>query len=146
MYSHDRLAACLAAAALLLAAAGVAAQTGEWFKVRLTTVPIDAAMRATVAGSGSGTATLSGNKLTINVAFEGMPSAAIAAKLHKGVARGVRGSAFLDLTVTKAAEGKAGGTVELRPEQIESLKRGELYIQIDSQKSPDGTLWGWILR
>ncbi len=33
-------------------------------------------MRATVAGSGSAAATLSGNKLTITETFEGMPGAA----------------------------------------------------------------------
>ena len=64
---------------LFLAAALLIAQGEERFKVRFTPVPMDAAMRATVAGSGSGTATLSGNKLTINVTFSGMPSAATTA-------------------------------------------------------------------
>ena len=131
---------------LFLAAALLIAQGEARFKIRLTPVPIDAAMRATVAGSGSGTATLSGNKLTINVTFEGMPSAATTARLHKAVAAGVRGSAFMDLTVTKAEKGTAAGTFDLTPDQIDSLRKGHLYIQISSEKSPDGTLWGWILK
>ena len=109
-------------------------------------VPLDGAMRATIAGSGSGSATLNGSKLTINAAFDGMPSPATAAKLHKGVATGVRGSAFQDLTVTKAAKGTATGTFDLTPDQVDSLKKGKLYILISSEKSPEGTLWGWILK
>jgi hypothetical protein len=131
---------------LFLAAALLIAQGEERFKIRFTPVPMDAAMRSTVAGSGSGMATLSGNKLTINVAFEGMPSAATAARLHKAVAAGVRGSAFMDLNVTKAEKGTVTGTFDLTPDQMDALKKGHVYIQISSEKSPDGTLWGWILK
>jgi len=131
---------------LFLAAALLLAQGEERFKIRFTPVPMDAAMRATVAGSGSGTATLSGNKLTINATFAGMPSAATTARLHKAVASGVRGSAFQDLTVTKGISGTVGGTFDLTPDQIDNLRKGHVYIQISSEKAPDGTLWGWILK
>src|SRR5258706_14732899 len=130
----------------LLALLLIAAQTEEKFRIRITPVPLDGAMRSTVAGSGSGAATLSGNKLTINATFDGMPSAAIAAKLHKGITTGVRGSAFQDLTVSKAPKGAVSGAVELTPDQLDSLKKGKLYIQISSEKAPEGTLWGWILK
>ena len=131
---------------LFLVAALLIAQGEERFKIRFTPVPMDAAMRATVAGSGSGTATLSGNKLTINATFAGMPSAATTARLHKAVASGVRGSAFQDLTVTKGISGTVGGTFDLTPDQIDNLRKGHVYIQISSEKAPDGTLWGWILK
>ena len=130
----------------LLALLLIAAQTEEKFRIRITPVPLDGAMRSTVAGSGSGAATLSGNKLTINATFDGMPSAATAAKLHKGITTGVRGSAFQDLTVSKAPKGTVSGAVELTPDQLDSLKKGKLYIQISSEKAPEGTLWGWILK
>jgi hypothetical protein len=122
------------------------AQTEEKFKNRITPVPLDGAMRAAVAGSGSGSATLTGSKLTVNASFDGLPSPAIAAKIHKGVATGVRGSAFLDLTVTKSTKGTVSGTFDLTPDQVDSLKKGQLYLQISSEKSPDGTVWGWILK
>jgi len=134
------------AAALLLFVTAAAAQTEERFKVRFTPVPLDGAMRATVAGSGSGSAVLAGTKLTINAAFDGMPSAATAARLHKGLATGVRGSPFHDLTVTNATKGTVSGSFDLTPDQLDGLKKGKLYIQISSQKSPEGTLWGWILK
>jgi hypothetical protein len=133
-------------AAILSVTLLASAQTEERFKIRLTTVPMDGAMRAAVAGSGSGSATLTGSKLTINAAFDGMPSAATTAKLHKGVATGVRGSAFQDLTVTKSGKGTTTGTFDLTPDQVDSLKKGKLYILISSEKSPEGTLWGWILK
>jgi hypothetical protein len=136
----------LTAAALLLIVLSAAAQTEEKFKIRLTMVPLDGAMRATVAGSGSGSATLTGSKLTITASFDGMPSAATTAKLHRGVAPGVRGSSFGDLTVTKASKGTVSGAVDLTPAQVDGLKKGQLYIQISSEKSPDGTLWGWIVK
>ena len=90
---------------LLCVAIIAAAQSEEKFKIRITPVPLDGSMRATVAGSGSATATLSGNKLTITGTFEGMPSAATAAKIHRGLATGVRGSPFLNLTITPATKG-----------------------------------------
>ena len=133
-------------AGLLLISLSVAAQSQERFKIHISPIPLDVAMQKVVAGSGSATATLSGNKLTITGAFEGMPSAATAAKLHRGLATGVRGSPFLDLTVTKATKGTISGLVDLTPEQVEYLRQGKLYLQIYSEKAPDGTLWGWILK
>ncbi|PYR68440.1 MAG: hypothetical protein DMG20_09400 [Acidobacteria bacterium] len=132
--------------AVLWVAISAAAQSEEKFKIRITPVPLDGSMRATVAGSGSATATLSGNKLTISGTFDGMPSAATTAKIHRGLATGVRGSPFLDLTVTKAPKGAISGSFDLTPEQVQYLKQGKLYIQIHSEKAPDGALWGWILK
>ena len=131
---------------LLLMRVSAGAQTEDKFRIRLTMVPLDGAMRATVAGSGSGTATLTGSKLTISASFDGMPSPATTARLHKGVATGVRGSAFLDLNVTKASKGTVRGTADLTSDQVDSLRKGNLYIQISSEKAPEGTLWGWILK
>lgn len=131
---------------LLLLPFSAAAQNQETYKIRIAPVARDVAMQKTVAGSGSATATLAGSKLTINGAFEGLPSAATAARIHRGLATGVRGSPFLDLTVTKAQKGTISGSFDLTPEQVQYLKQGKLYIQIDSEKAPDGTLWGWLLK
>jgi hypothetical protein len=29
---------------------------------------------------------------------------------------------------------------------VQALKKGQLYIQISSEKAPDGNLWGWFVR
>ena len=124
----------------------VAAQTSDTFKVRLSPVPLDATMRANVTGKGSATATLAGNKLSISGSFEGLKSAATIAQLHQGKVTGVRGPAIADVTVSKDVRGAIEGTVNLSAEQVERLRKGQLYIQIHSEKAPDGNLWGWLLR
>src|SRR5579862_3884509 len=133
--------------ALLFIPLPVPAQNNqETFKVRIAPVSRDVAMQKVVAGLGSATATLSGSKLTVTGTFEGLPSPATAARIHHGLTTGVRGSPFLDLTVTKAPKGTISGSFDLTPEQVQYLKQGKLYIQIDSEKAPDGTLWGWLLK
>lgn len=129
-------------ALLLLAASSVWGQT---FVARLTPVPIDAAMRATVNGMGTASATLNDRTLTVNGAFDGLRSPATIAQIHQGPAMGVRGAAIFDLTVSKATEGSISGTLKLTSGQVENLLKGRLYIQIHSEKAPDGNLWGWLL-
>jgi hypothetical protein len=124
----------------------LAAQAPETYKVRLSPVPVDAQTRVNIAGIGSATATLLGARLSITGSFEGLRSPAVDAKIHQGPVTGVRGPAMLDLTVEHADSGKVTAALDLTPPQIESLKKGQLYIQIDSEKAPDGNLWGWLLR
>ena len=123
-----------------------AAQNQERYKVRLSTIPMDGGMRETVAGMGSASAVLTGTKLTISGTFQGLRTPATAARLHNGMARGVRGASLVDLTVSKAVSGTLAGSVDLTPEQLQNLRKGQLYIQISSEKAPDGNLWGWLLR
>jgi hypothetical protein len=123
-----------------------AAQSQEKYKVRLSTVPMDGGMREAVAGSGTASAVLAGTKLTITGTFQGLRSPATTARVHGGPTRGVRGAALGDLTVSKATDGNISGSIELSREQMQSLQGGRLYVQISSEKAPDGNLWGWILR
>ena len=139
-----------AAAAIGIGFLGLAlsllAQTGETYKARLSAVPADARTRPELAGIGSASATLSGAKLTITGSFEGLRTAATMAQLHAASAAGIRGPVIHDLTVSQAVSGSITGSVDLTPQQIENLRKGGLYIQIHSQKAPDGVLWGWLLR
>ena len=50
-----------------------------------------------------------------------------------------------DLTATQATSGTISGSIELTKAQIDDLAAGRLYIQLHSQKAPDGNLWGWLL-
>ena len=135
-------AAC--AAALLLVAPVSHAQTSKIFKTRLAPVPIDLPMAATVTGSGSVTASLEGNKLTVSGTFAGLTGPATIAQVHKGPVAGVRGPVLFDLTVTHATNGTISGSVELSPAQLVDLEKRRLYVQIHSEKAPDGNLWGWL--
>jgi hypothetical protein len=133
-------------AVILTALAAASAQSEEIYKARLTPAPIDATMRADVTGSGSAKATLTGTKLTVIGTFEGLGRPATVARLYAGPATGVRGAAVVDLTASKSASGEFKGAVELNAAQVEALRKGRMYIQIGTEKSPDGAIWGWLLR
>jgi CHRD domain len=136
----------IACAGLLVFTAPGASQSPERYRVRLTTVPMDGGMRNTVAGNGSGSATLTGTKLSIAGSFDGLKSPATSAQLHSGVARGVRGNPVADLTVSKATKGSISGSIDLTPDQVKGLREGRLYIEVASEKAPEGNLWGWLLK
>jgi hypothetical protein len=121
-------------------------QSTRNFKARLSPVPVDIAMMANITGSGSATAVLAGDKLTINGTFEGMKSNVTIAQVHKGPVAGVRGPVVFDLTVTGATSGTIKGTLTLTPVQIADLEKRRLYIQIHSEKAAEGNLWGWLVE
>jgi hypothetical protein len=126
------------------AAAATLAQAASKFRARLAPVPIDIVMQSAIAGRGTVTATLAGATLTIAGTFSDLKTPATVAKIHVGP-KGIRGPAVLDLTVTKATSGTIAGTFELTPEQRDDLRSGRLYVQVHSEKAPDGNLWGWLL-
>ena len=136
------------AAALLIAltvgVAGPGAQTGMVFKARLAPVPVDATTQPKTTGTGSVTATLRGNVLSVSGTFSGLQGPATIAQLHVAP-RGLRGPASVDLTVTKGPSGTVQGEVTLTAAQVDHLRRMRLYLQIHSEAAPDGNLWGWLL-
>jgi hypothetical protein len=122
------------------------AQAQEKFKGRLYPVPLDASLRAEVTGHGSISAVLEGHKLSITGSFEGLRTPATVAQIHSSAVTGVRGPSIVDITVSKGTSGSITGSLDLTDEQVGMLRKGQLYIQIHSEKAPDGNLWGWILR
>jgi hypothetical protein len=143
----------------VLIAAAATAQTGDKYTARLSMVPAaNAAQQANVGGKGTATAVLAGNKLTVSGSFEGLPAPATAARVHQGVAKGARGKAIADLTITKGTSGTLSGSLTLTPEQLEALKAGRLYVQVHSEKGipaeqgkvqadvDNSNLWGWLLK
>ena len=134
--------ACFAVAAL---AAMALAQTPATFKARLSPVPLDMSMFDTIAGSGHAMATVTGTKINVSGSFEGLKSAATIAQVHRSPVAGVRGPVVFDLTVDKGSSGKVSGSFDLSADQVTMLRTGKLYIQIHSEKAPDGNLWGWLL-
>ena len=132
----------LCAAAFLLAASPVFA-TG--YDAELDPAPFDATNRADVIGSiGNATATLDGSTLTVHGTFSNLKSPATTGSIRIGLAKGVPGDAIGTLTVEHARQGAFSGTIKLSPAQLSALKRQSLYVRIDSEKSPDGNLQGWL--
>ena len=132
-------------ALLGFAGGNASAQTKAHFRARLSTVPIDVAMQNAVAGQGSAIATLNGTTLTIQGEFAELKSPATIARLHRSPVKGIRGPAIFDVSASAGLSGKLSAVLELTPAQIDDLKAGRLYLQLHSEKAPDGNLWGWLL-
>ena len=131
-------------AAALSAASPLSAQGSLALKARLSTVPVEASTLDGLTGSGSVTATLTGNQLSISGTFQGLRTPATTARLHVAP-RGLRGPAMLDLVVSGTTTGKISGELTLTPVQADHVRRGRVYVQLQSQKAPEGNLWGWLL-
>jgi hypothetical protein len=136
----------LLGASFLTALPAVAAPADATFHFRLSPGPRLVGTRADTSGSGSVTATLEGNKLTLKGSFTGLLSLPTSAHLLMGSMPGVRGPLIAPLTVSAATSGTLSGTVELTPQQLSALRNGGLYVEIDSARAPEGDLWGWIMR
>ena len=131
--------------ALVLCAAGAAHAAEQKFDTRLTAVAYDGAMRANVQGDGRVSAILDGNKLTVSGHFMALPSAATNVKLYSGPGIGVPGAPLLDLQLSGQTDGSFSGSFTLNGKQLTALRQGHVYVQINSQKAPEGNLWGWLL-
>ena len=122
---------------------------GTIFTARLSVMPLDDAARfrgqSTITGLGQVEAVLSGRKLVITGTFEGMQAPATAARIHVGPKTGVRGPAISELEISAAPSGTISGEIELTPDQVRFLERARLYIQVHSEISPEGNLWGWLI-
>ena len=130
--------------ALLVSLPAFAASAGDNYRTRLSVVPIDVAMQANVAGQGSVTATLQGNRLTVNGNADGLRSPATVAEIRRGPP-GIPGPVILNLAVTKSITPEISGTVDLTPSMVQDLKDGQLYVQVNSERAPDGNLRGWLM-
>jgi hypothetical protein len=138
---------CAAAAALVFATLWSDAGTAQGqtrFAARLSTVPIMVANQDLVSGRGVAEAVLAGNRLTVTGTFEGLRTPATVVRLHLAP-RAMRGPAVGDLVASKATRGTLSGTIDLTPEQLQALEKGSLYLQLHSEKAPEGNLWGWLL-
>ena len=139
-----RVAAPSASAAVL-----AAAQQPKTFKARLSPVPIDVTMQATIAGIGIGHRRCStGTKLAVTGTFEGLQVAGDdrAGSQEPGAGRSRTGRLRPDgrrRPTARAARSAARSTSP--PLQVADLEKGRLYVQLHSEKAPDGNLWGWLL-
>ena len=130
---------------LLATQAFAAAQGGEVYRARLSVVPLTVDMQANVAGLGQVTATLNGNRLTVTGNASGLRSPATTIAIHRGP-KGIPGPAVLTLTATKETNPTISGMLELTPQQIADLRGEQFYVQLNSERAPEGNLRGWLLK
>ena len=140
-----RHALCIALLAWTVGLSPLGAQEALVFKVRLSTIPVEAATVTGLTGSGSATASLEGNQLTVTGMFDGLQSPATSAKLHVAP-RGLRGPAMLDVDVTSGTSGKISGNLTLTEVQADHIRRWRVYLQVQSEDAPEGNLRGWLVR
>jgi hypothetical protein len=117
----------------------------EKYQAYLSPMPHNDAMHANFSGKGSAVATIDGDTMSLNGAFMGLASAATKAHVCLSMAPGIPGKPIFEFTIPAAVEGKVTATFKLDSDQVTALKAGKLYIQIDSEKAPNGNLWGWLL-
>jgi CHRD domain len=125
-------------------AVGPALAASAQFAGEFDPMPQDNSTRANMVGEGRATVTLSGNTLAVHGEFSGLSSPATGAHLNMGLAMGVPGKEIGTLEATKDLHGAISGTVKLTAEAISALKKGALYVQLDSEKSPEGNSWAWL--
>jgi hypothetical protein len=127
------------------ASAAAGATSTENFETRLSPSPLTDGTRINITGEGRATASLNGNKLTIGGDFHGLVTSATTAELYEGLGIGIPGPKAFDLTVSQVVSGTISGSVTLTVKQASALRAGHFYVQINSQKAPDGNLTGWLL-
>lgn len=127
------------------ATASTAQGRPESFKARLSPLGVTNATVDTITGGGSVTATLTGNRLTIDATFEGLTGAATTANIRRGP-KAIPGPVVFELDVPKTSSGEIKATLELSADQIADLRAGRLYLQIHSERAPDGSIRGWLLK
>jgi hypothetical protein len=93
---------------------------------------------------GHVTATLDGSTLTVKGTFSNFTSPATGGSFRIGLAKGVPGDAIGALSVEHARQGSFSGSIKLNASQLAALKRQSIYVRIDSEKSPDGNVQGWL--
>lgn len=147
-YSHSAVLALVLCAAPVCAT-GASAQAGatikEDFETRLAPSPVTDGTRDNILGEGHATAVLEGARLTVRGTFAGLASKATRAALYDGIRIGAMGPKIADIDVTQAASGAVTGAATLTPRQANAVRSGRVYIQVDSEKAPDGNLTGWLL-
>lgn len=130
---------------VLVAALITAPAFGESFETRLSPSPLTDGTRVNITGEGRVTASLDGNSLSVKGDFHGLASNATTAELDDGPGIAIPGPKAFDLTASQATAGTVTGQVTLTARQVAALRAGHLYVQINSEKAPDGNLTGWLL-
>ncbi len=130
----------------LVSGMGFASALGNDFEARIRPEPLSSDVRDHTTGLGTASASLDGKRLVVRGSYLGMQGPATLAQLHLGPVMGVRGPAFADIAIGRAAAGEFSATLQLNSSQIKALRTGRVYIEIHSEAAPEGNLWGWLLE
>ena len=135
----------LSAALSLLVLNAAPAQAASSYTLSLDPVAYDNSTRDVIVGEGHLKASLDGSTLTVSGNFSGLSSNATTVRLGLGLDFGIPATTFFaNLTATPAQSGAISGTLTLTAAQIAALNKRQLFLQLNSVKGTDGSLWGWF--
>jgi glucose/arabinose dehydrogenase len=102
-----------------------------------------------VAGKGMGNLLLVGNRLTMNVSYEGLTGSATMAHIHGPAAAGSNAGILVDLAPYNGGgygiSGTLSGTAILTPDQLAAVIDGLTYINFHTSAHGGGEIRGQIL-
>lgn len=130
---------------LASALGGIGPVAADDFAAHLSPAPVTDGTRAATTGVGRAEARLDGNRLTVSGNFQGLAGDATGAELRAGIGIGVPGDKVFDISASPGKDGSLSGAVTLNANQVAQLRRGHIYVQINSQTAPGGNLQGWLL-
>jgi len=130
---------------VVVALAAAAPARADSFETRLSPSPLTDGTRINITGEGRALVQWDGNILSVSGDFQGLATNATTAALYDGPGIAIPGPKAFDLTVTQETSGTIWGSLQLTRKQVADLRAGRFYIQINSQKAPDGNLTGWLL-
>ena len=130
---------------LVLGAGQSATSPAGPMRARLSPLPTDLAMQETIAGLGTATATLAGTTLTIEGTYQGLKLPATVVRVFDSARPGLRGPLVGEFASGGGTRGTFKGTVTLSRDQAAAYAKGLLYVQLHSERAPDGNLWGWLM-
>jgi hypothetical protein len=128
--------------ALSLTAGGAGAEN---FETRLSPSPLTDGTRINITGEGKALVQWDGNILSVSGDFQGLATNATTAALYDGLGIGIPGPKVFDVSVTPGTSGTIWGSLQLTRKQVAELRAGHFYVQVNSEKAPDGNLTGWLL-
>jgi len=117
----------------------------ESFETRLSPSPLTDGTRINITGEGRALVQWDGNILSVSGNFTGLATGVTTAALYDGAGIGIPGPKAFDLTVSPGTSGTIWASIKLTSSQLRELRAGHFYVQIDSEKAPDGNLTGWLL-
>jgi len=119
--------------------------SAESFETRLSPSPLTDGTRVNITGEGRALVQWDGNILSVSGNFQSLASNATTAELYDGLGIGIPGPKAFDLSLTQDKSGMIWGSLQLTRKQLADLRAGHFYVQINSEKAPDGNLHGWLL-
>ena len=101
----------------------------------------------TTTGTGSGTVTLDGDKITWNITFSGLSGPAIAAHIHGPAPAGKNAGVLVPLyTKGKPVTSPLTGSATLSAAQVTDLTNGQCYANVHTAKNPGGEIRGQLMK